>query len=103
MSGKRIDVCCWGHQKGEPACQMGAQAAHALQATSKEFAALPPVDHGQGGCILSCSQFEKCAGRELSKKWKERYCPLTVTTPEAVQSSGVAYAPVYEPADRTSC
>lgn len=42
-----------------------------IQATSKEFAALPPVDHGQGGCILSCSQFEKCAGRELSKKWKE--------------------------------
>ena len=33
---------------------------------------LAPVDVAQGGCILSCSQFEKCAGRELSKKWKER-------------------------------
>ena len=30
------------------------------------------MDVAQGGCILSCSQFEKCAGRELSKKWKER-------------------------------
>ena len=30
------------------------------------------MDVSNGGCILSCSQFEKCAGRELSKKWKER-------------------------------
>ena len=43
-----------------------------MQATSKDFASLPPVDYTQGGCVLSCSQFEKCAGRELSKKWKER-------------------------------
>ncbi|KAK9808154.1 hypothetical protein WJX73_002646 [Symbiochloris irregularis] len=42
-----------------------------IQATSKEFRNLPPLDYSQGGSILSCSQFEKCAGRELSKKWKE--------------------------------
>ena len=43
-----------------------------IQCTSKDFEGLAPVDVAQGGCILSCSQFEKCAGRELSKKWKER-------------------------------
>ena len=43
-----------------------------IQCTSKDFVGLAPVDVAQGGCILSCSQFEKCAGRELSKKWKER-------------------------------
>ena len=32
---------------------------------------LPLVDISLGGCIMSCSQFEKAAGRELSKKWKE--------------------------------
>lgn len=29
------------------------------------------MDISQGGCIMTCSQFEKAAGRELSKKWKE--------------------------------
>lgn len=42
-----------------------------IRCTGKEFASLPPIDHSQGGCIMSCSQFEKVAGRELSKKWKE--------------------------------
>lgn len=42
-----------------------------LRCTSGEFAHAPLVDISQGGCIMTCSQFEKAAGRELSKKWKE--------------------------------
>lgn len=39
--------------------------------TSGEYASAPLIDIAQGGCIMTCSQFEKAAGRELSKKWKE--------------------------------
>ena len=42
-----------------------------IQCTSHEYADLPLVDANQGGCIMSCSHFERAAGRELSKKWKE--------------------------------
>lgn len=42
-----------------------------IQCTSLEYRDLPLVDANQGGCIMSCSNFEKVAGRELSKKWKE--------------------------------
>ena len=42
-----------------------------IQCTSPEYRDLPLVDANQGGCIMSCSNFEKVAGRELSKKWKE--------------------------------
>ena len=42
-----------------------------IQCTSHEYADLPLVDVSQGGCIMSCSHFERAAGRELSKKWKE--------------------------------
>ena len=42
-----------------------------IQCTSPEYADLPMVDANQGGCIMSCSYFERAAGRELSKKWKE--------------------------------
>lgn len=42
-----------------------------IQCTSSEYKNLPLVDTNQGGCIMSCSNFEKVAGRELSKKWKE--------------------------------
>lgn len=42
-----------------------------IQCTSHEYADLPMVDANQGGCIMSCSHFERAAGRELSKKWKE--------------------------------
>lgn len=39
--------------------------------TSGAFAERPLVDVAQGGSIMTCSGFEKAAGRELSKKWKE--------------------------------
>lgn len=42
-----------------------------IQVTSGQYAGLPLVDASLGGCIMTCSQFERCAGRELSKKWKE--------------------------------
>lgn len=42
-----------------------------LRCTSGEYSHAPLVDVSQGGCIMTCSQFEKAAGRELSKKWKE--------------------------------
>ena len=42
-----------------------------IQCTSHEYANLPLIDASQGGCIMSCSHFERAAGRELSKKWKE--------------------------------
>ncbi|KAK9814147.1 hypothetical protein WJX72_001276 [[Myrmecia] bisecta] len=42
-----------------------------IQCTGSAYADLPLKDASQGGCIMSCSQFEKAAGRELSKKWKE--------------------------------
>lgn len=42
-----------------------------IQCTSHEYADLPLIDANQGGCIMSCSHFERAAGRELSKKWKE--------------------------------
>ena len=42
-----------------------------IQCTGHEYADLPMVDANQGGCIMSCSHFERAAGRELSKKWKE--------------------------------
>ena len=42
-----------------------------IRCTSHEYADLPLVDANQGGCIMSCSHFERAAGRELSKKWKE--------------------------------
>lgn len=42
-----------------------------IQCTGQGFGDLPLVDVCHGGCILTCSQFEKTAGRELSKKWKE--------------------------------
>jgi hypothetical protein len=42
-----------------------------IRCTSPEYAALLPVDAALGGSIMSCSQFERAAGRELSKKWKE--------------------------------
>ena len=42
-----------------------------IQCTSHEYADLPLIDTNQGGCIMSCSHFERAAGRELSKKWKE--------------------------------
>ena len=42
-----------------------------IQCTSHEYADLPLIDANHGGCIMSCSHFERAAGRELSKKWKE--------------------------------
>ncbi|KAL0039756.1 hypothetical protein WJX77_006974 [Trebouxia sp. C0004] len=42
-----------------------------IQCTSHEYADMPLIDASQGGCIMSCSHFERAAGRELSKKWKE--------------------------------
>ena len=42
-----------------------------IQCTSPEYADLPLVDASLGGCVMSCSHFERAAGRELSKKWKE--------------------------------
>lgn len=42
-----------------------------IRVTTGDYASMPLVDVSQGGCIMTCSQFEKAAGRELSKKWKE--------------------------------
>lgn len=42
-----------------------------IQCTAPEYLNLPLVDVKEGGCIMTCAQFEKRAGRELSKKWKE--------------------------------
>jgi len=42
-----------------------------MKATSGHYAGLPLIDVSLGGCIMTCSQFERYAGRELSKKWKE--------------------------------
>jgi SAND domain len=42
-----------------------------IQCTGPDFANRPLVDVSFGGSILTCSAFEKAAGRELSKKWKE--------------------------------
>lgn len=42
-----------------------------IQVTSGSYAGLPLIDASMGGCIMTCSQFERAAGRELSKKWKE--------------------------------
>jgi len=42
-----------------------------MKATSGHYAGLPLIDVSLGGCIMTCSQFERFAGRELSKKWKE--------------------------------
>lgn len=42
-----------------------------IQCTSAHYVGLPLVDVALGGCIMTCSQFERVAGRELSKKWKE--------------------------------
>ena len=39
-----------------------------IKCTSAEYRYLPMVDVSQGGCIMTCSHFEKAAGRELSKK-----------------------------------
>ena len=42
-----------------------------VQCTSPPYAGLPLVDVSYGGCMMTCSHFERIAGRELSKKWKE--------------------------------
>eukprot|EP00884_Botryococcus_braunii_P020600 jgi/Botrbrau1/7223/Bobra.0021s0008.1 len=42
-----------------------------VQCTSGKYHGLPLTDFSRGGCVMTCSQFEKAAGRELSKKWKE--------------------------------
>ena len=42
-----------------------------IRCTSGHYTNLPLIDVQLGGCIMTCSQFEKFAGRELSKKWKE--------------------------------
>lgn len=42
-----------------------------IQCTSAPYAGLPLTDVSYGGCMMSCSHFERLAGRELSKKWKE--------------------------------
>lgn len=42
-----------------------------VQCTSPPYAGLPLVDIAYGGCMMTCSHFERVAGRELSKKWKE--------------------------------
>lgn len=42
-----------------------------MKVTSGHYAGLPLVDASIGGSIMTCSQFERYAGRELSKKWKE--------------------------------
>lgn len=42
-----------------------------VQCTSAPYAGLPLTDVSYGGCMMSCSHFERLAGRELSKKWKE--------------------------------
>lgn len=42
-----------------------------IRCTSPEYKDKPNIDVSAGGCIMSCSQFERAAGRELSKKWKE--------------------------------
>lgn len=42
-----------------------------LQATGPGYNDIPLLDAKDGGCIMTCAQFERRAGRELSKKWKE--------------------------------
>ena len=42
-----------------------------IQCTSPPYAGLPLVDVAYGGCMMTCSHFERISGRELSKKWKE--------------------------------
>lgn len=42
-----------------------------IQCTSPPYGGLPLVDVSYGGCMMTCSNFERIAGRELSKKWKE--------------------------------
>ena len=42
-----------------------------IQCTSPPYVGLPLVDIGYGGCMMTCSHFERISGRELSKKWKE--------------------------------
>ncbi|GAB4819988.1 hypothetical protein N2152v2_007034 [Parachlorella kessleri] len=42
-----------------------------IRCTAPGFVGLPLIDISLGGCVMTCSQFEKAAGRELSKKWKE--------------------------------
>lgn len=42
-----------------------------IKCTGPSHQQLPLVDVSLGGCMMTCSQFEKAAGRELSKKWKE--------------------------------
>ncbi len=39
-----------------------------IKCTADAYKNLPLVDVSQGGCIMTCSHFEKAAGRELSKK-----------------------------------
>uniref|UniRef100_A0A1D2ACA1 Uncharacterized protein n=1 Tax=Auxenochlorella protothecoides TaxID=3075 RepID=A0A1D2ACA1_AUXPR len=42
-----------------------------IRCISSGYEDLPDTDIGTGGRIMTCSQFERVAGRELSKKWKE--------------------------------
>ncbi len=43
-----------------------------IKCTADACKNLPLVDVSQGGCIMTCSHFEKAAGRELSKKCVSR-------------------------------
>jgi len=56
-----------------------------IKCTSSEFANLPMIDVMQGGCIMTCSHFEKAAGRELSKK-----CVLPTHLEQAMRISNNA-------------
>jgi hypothetical protein len=42
-----------------------------IQCTSPPYSGRPLVEIGYGGCMMTCSHFERISGRELSKKWKE--------------------------------
>jgi hypothetical protein len=36
-----------------------------MKVTSGHYAGLPPIDVSLGGCIMTCSQFERYAGRKV--------------------------------------
>lgn len=58
-----------------------------VQCTSPPYAGLPLVDVAYGGCMMTCSHFERISGRELSKKWKESIHVLLPDSQENSQKS----------------
>ena len=86
-----VDVCCrlTGFFLG------GHDRDLYIKCTSSEFANLPMIDVMQGGCIMTCSHFEKAAGRELSKKcvppqWPEHAMCIGITCHGSLTASPAA-------------